>query len=155
KAILLRWLPRFVHEWRRGRERPLSHYAGPNEKCGNAENDFQQAPLACRARLPEEPAPTEHRKYGRQRVEPHFEREFVRAPAVMQEHNANGLADELDDQTHGEDAGYGRFQIQQDAEGEGQRPKRQQGDVRKMFRGMYLGEDREEVAVERRGIGNT
>src|SRR5208282_6611207 len=104
KAILLRWLPRFVHEWRRGRERPLSHYVGPNEKCGNAENNFQQAPLARRAGLPEKPAPAEHGEHGRQRVEPHLEREFVRTPAAVQKHDADSLADELDDQTHGKDS---------------------------------------------------
>src|SRR5208337_5386081 len=120
-TILLRWLSRIVRRLRGTGKRPLSHYAGPNEKCGNAEDNLQQAPLARGAGLPEEPSPAEHGEHGRQRVEPHLERQFVRTPAAVQKHDADSLADELDDQTHGQDSRDGRFQLQGNAEGKRQR----------------------------------
>src|SRR5208337_4934385 len=154
-TILLRWLSRIVRRLRGTGKRPLSHYVGPNEKCGNAENNLQQAPLARRAGLPEEPPPTEHGEHGRQRVEPHLEREFVRAPAVVQEHDSDSLANKLDNQAHGQNSRDGRFQLQRNAEGKRQRSQDEKRDMRKMFRRMHLGEDGEEVTVKRRGVGHT
>ena len=103
----------------------MSHFAGPNQKRNDAENDFKQAPLAGGAGVPEQPGPGEHGEGGREGVEPHFEGQFVRAPAFAKKHDPDGLTDELHKQAHGEDGLDGGFQLQGQTENQREAAKKE------------------------------
>src|SRR6516162_1204431 len=100
------------------REGPLSHFPGPNQKCENAEGNLEQSPFTNGTRMPEKPRPGEHREDGRKRIQPHFERKAFRGPALVEKDNADGLADELDEQAHRENSRNGRFELEGQAEQE-------------------------------------
>src|SRR6266699_5259100 len=82
-------------------KRPLSHLPSANEKRQGSQCDLRDSPFSGRPGLPKKPRPPDHRQHRRQRIQPHLERQSLRAPAPPQHHHAHRLSDELHEQAHG------------------------------------------------------
>ena len=73
----------------------------------------------------------------------------------MQKHNSYSLANELNDEAHGENGGDDGLELEKQGEKKGQSTQEQKRDVRKFLLRMHAAENAEEIAVERRGVWDT
>src|SRR5579885_679034 len=134
------------------RKGPLSHLLRTNEKRKDTKSDLAEAPFARGTRMPEEPRPAGHGQDRRKRIEPHFERQAGGRPTPAQQHDADGLSDELNNQPHRKNGGNYGAEPQRQTEAEGKRAKEKQRNVGKVLFRMQPGKDGKEISVERRRI---
>src|SRR5260370_1255685 len=74
--------------------------------------------------------------------------------SAAKNHHAHDLADELDQNSHGDDRLDDARKTEQYAERQRGNAEKEQRDVRKVFRGMHAREDKKKIAVLGRGEGN-
>ena len=74
-----------------------------NQKCYDAESDHQYSSEREKlSRRQKKCGPAKNRYQHRQRVKPHFKGQAAGWPAAVQDHQSDGLTDELDEQAHRE-----------------------------------------------------
>ena len=98
--------------------------------------------------------PEHNGHHGRQRIEPHAERQALPAQALAQQHHAHGPADELDEDPHGQDGVDHFAQLEQHRKDQGRAAQPEQGDMGEALGGMQAAHGLEEVSVQRGRVGD-
>src|SRR5258705_10076306 len=94
-----------------------------NKKNRQSQKDHEYPSPDSHAGSQEEPYPARNGEQRRQRIQPHFKREALWRPTAAQEHYSHGLADELNDEPHGQDGGNDRLELEKQREEESESAK--------------------------------